>query len=416
MSSGASLKRDLRTGTPVWIADPPRPAPPTPLEQDVRVDVALIGCGVSGALVADALLQAGRTVAAFDRRGVAQGSTAASTALLQFELDQPLTLLSRRIGAEKAVRAYWRSATAVAHLRGRIADLNLRCGFRERHTLYLPGNVLAAAGLREEAEARARVGLRSRFIDAETLRRLTAAPGTDPLETGIDRPGAIWSGGAGEVDPVALVRGLWRSATDRGATIHAPCDIVDIAPGATQVVLTTDAGRKVRAKHLVLATGYELSKLVRPKGYKVISTWAFATRPQPDRLWPSRCLIWEAADPYLYIRTTRDGRVLVGGEDADFSDEAKRDRQLPAKVKRIAKKLGALMPGLDTEPDFTWTGCFGDSATSMPAIGPVPGAPRCFAVLGFGGNGITFSAIAAQVIQRAILGLPDPDADLFALA
>lgn len=40
---------------------------------------------------------------------------------------------------------------------------------------------------------------------------------------------------------------------------------------------------------------------------------------------------------------------------------------------------------------------------------------RCFAVLGYGGNGITFSAIAAQIIQRAVIGMPDPDADLFRL-
>jgi len=43
----------------------------------------------------------------------------------------------------------------------------------------------------------------------------------------------------------------------------------------------------------------------------------------------------------------------------------------------------------------------------------VPGAPRCYVVVGFGGNGITYSAIAAEMIQRAILGLPDPDTDLF---
>ena len=46
---------------------------------------------------------------------------------------------------------------------------------------------------------------------------------------------------------------------------------------------------------------------------------------------------------------------------------------------------------------------------------PIPGAKHCFAVLDYGGNGITFSAIAAQMIQRAILDLPDPDSDLFAL-
>nr|WP_314073807.1 FAD-binding oxidoreductase [uncultured Roseococcus sp.] len=396
-------KRDLRTGEPVWMEGvPPSPHFP-PLESDLEVDVAVIGGGISGALAADAALQAGKRVAAFDRRGIAVGSSAASTALLQFEIDQPLTSLIRRLGREKAVRAWWRSAAAVDHIAARVADLGLRCGFRERHAVYLPGNVLDIAALKREAAARARFGLRSRFIEAEELRELT----------GIEREGAIWSGGAAEVDPVALVRGLWRSALRRGAAIHAPCDIVQIEPGRDQVILTTDAGHRIRARHLVLATGYELSKLVKLRGYRITSTWAYATAPQPDRLWRSRCLIWEAADPYLYLRSTADGRVVVGGEDEDFSDEAHRDRLLPRKIAKLRKKLGALLPRLDTAPEFAWAGSFGESSTGLPAIGPVPGAERCFAVVGFGGNGITFSAIAAQMLQRWLLGLDDPDAAIF---
>ena len=73
------------------------------------------------------------------------------------------------------------------------------------------------------------------------------------------------------------------------------------------------------------------------------------------------------------------------------------------------------MPDVDTKPAFAWAGCFGESSTGLPAIGRIPGAARCFAVMGYGGNGITFSAIAAQLIQREILGLRDPDAELFAL-
>ena len=212
-----------------------------------------------------------------------------------------------------------------------------------------------------------------------------------------------------------LARGLWRSVVARGGATYFPVEIVDIDPGRAAVTLTTDAGASIRARSVILATGYELSRMLRPKGYKVISTWVLATAPQKPNLWPSRCLIWEAADPYLYIRTTTDHRVVVGGEDADFSDEAHRDRLLPAKTRRLQTKLGALLPRLDTEAEFSWTGCFGESVTGLPAIGPVPGAKGCYAVMGFGGNGITFSVIAAQMLQRAVLGLPDPDSDLFAL-
>ncbi len=401
----ATRSRDLRTGVPVWLPDGDRGGLGALPTESINTDVAIIGGGISGALLADAALAAGREVVVLDRRGFSLGSTAASTALLQFELDTPLTVLSERIGKERAARAWWRSASAVDALRGRIADLGLRCGFRERNTAYLPGNVLDAAGLRDEAQARARIGLRSQYVDADALRDLT----------GIERPGAIWSAGAGELDPVKLTRGLWRSAVDRGARLLAPADVLDIAPTRQGVTLSVEGGIEVRAKHVALATGYELAKILKPKGYKVITTWAMATWPQKRSLWPSRCLIWEAADPYLYLRTTLDNRILIGGEDEEFSDDQARDRLIPRKIETLRRKLSKLMPEADDRVDFSWTGCFGASSTSMPAIGPVPGAERCFAVLGYGGNGITFSMIAAQMFQRMLLGIDDPDAELFAL-
>jgi glycine/D-amino acid oxidase-like deaminating enzyme len=404
-TGNATKARDLRTGVPVWLAHGDPATPPYLPAHDLVVDVAVIGGGVSGALVADAMLQAGQTVAVFDRRGLVKGSTPASTALLQFEIDQPLTILGERIGEAAAARAYWRSAAAIGQLRGRIADLRLRCGFRKRSTAYIPGNVLNVEALRREADARERIGLRSQFIGRAALVE----------RADLDKPGAIWSSGAAEVDPVRLVRGLWRSVIARGGSVYVPVEIADISPGRTAVTLTTDGGVSVRAKSVILATGYELSKMLRPKGYKIISTWVMATPPQKANLWRTRCLIWEAADPYLYIRTTVDNRVVVGGEDQEFSDEAHRDRLLPAKIKRLQAKLGILLPRLDTTAEFAWTGCFGESVTGLPAIGPVPGAKGCYAVMGFGGNGITFSVIAAQMLQRAVLGLPDPDSDLFAL-
>lgn len=61
----------------------------------------------------------------------------------------------------------------------------------------------------------------------------------------------------------------------------------------------------------------------------MISTYALATRPQPRKLWPRQAFVWEASDPYLYMRTTDDGRVICGGEDEEFKDEARRDALIP---------------------------------------------------------------------------------------
>ena len=93
--AAVTKRRDLRTGTPVWLRHGDVRVPSSPLARDIVVDVAVVGAGVSGALVADALLRSGKSVAVFDRRGAVKGSTPASTALLQFDIDQPLIHLSR---------------------------------------------------------------------------------------------------------------------------------------------------------------------------------------------------------------------------------------------------------------------------------------------------------------------------------
>ena len=122
----------------------------------------------------------------------------------------------------------------------------------------------------------------------------------------------------------------------------------------------------------------------------------------------------EASDPYLYMRATIDGRAICGGEDEDFTDETLRDELMPAKSERIAQKLAALFPQLDTTPEFIWTGSFGTTSTGLPYIGAIPRHPRIFAAMGYGGNGITFSQIASEVVSAALQGLDDCDASLFA--
>ncbi len=132
-------------------------------------------------------------------------------------------------------------------------------------------------------------------------------------------------------------------------------------------------------------------------------------------MWPTQCFIWEAADPYLYMRVSPDHRVICGGEDEEFSDEAARDALLGRKKVALERKLKALFPRLDTRAEFAWTGSFGSSTTGMPTIGAIPGLPNCYVAMGYGGNGITFSMMAAQMLRGLITGVGDPDTDLVSL-
>lgn len=399
----ATRHRDLRTGRTVWQERRLPALPGGPLGRRRSADVLVVGAGISGAMAADALSDAGLSVLVVDRRRPLAGSTAASTALLQYDLDLPLTRLAARIGQERAVRVWRRSRLALDALRARIRRLGIAADCAERDSLYLDGNVLDADALRAEADARRRAGFEVSFLPPRALAE----------QIGIRGRSAIVSHGNLAADPRRLALGFLQAAVARGAVIAWPVEIADVRPGRRGVRALTADGATIEARHLVFASGYELPKGVPRGGHSIASTFAIATRPQPRRVWPGQAFLWEASDPYLYLRVGPDGRVICGGEDEDFADSAARDALLPAKTRTLERKLHALLPGLDPRADLAWCGSFGTSATGTPSIGPVPGMPGCYAVLGYGGNGITFSALAAQVLRSNVLGETDPDGDLF---
>ena len=151
----------------MWFAYRAPAVPAERLARDVKADVLVVGMGIGGAMVAEALTAKGHSVAMIDRRGPLKGSTAATTALVQFEIDQPLTRLAPMIGKDNAARAWRRSRLSVANLRGRIAETGIDCRLGDRQSLYLAGDVLGPADLRAEAEARqARLRLTAAQTDA----------------------------------------------------------------------------------------------------------------------------------------------------------------------------------------------------------------------------------------------------------
>jgi len=397
---------DLRSGTPVWSRYRAPNVPVDALSADRRCDVLVVGMGISGALIAEALTASGLSVIAIDRRGPIMGSTAATTALVQYEIDQPLSLLSRRIGKDRAVAAWKRSRIAVANLHGRIGRLGIDCRARLCPSLYLAGNLLDADALEAEAAARRAAGLDAVYLPRRALKQ----------RFDMSRPGAILSSGNIALDPRRLAAGCLLLARERGARFFAPVEAVAVEDSADEVAVATKHGPVIRAHHVVLATGYELLDIVPKVPHSIISTWAIATAPQPRRLHAEETLVWEASDPYLYLRQTHDGRIICGGEDEDFTDEDRRNALTAQKAQAISRKLARLLPGVDAVPELAWAGSFGTTPDGLPYIGAIPRHPRLFATLGYGGNGITFSQIASEMIPGLIAGDGDSDAAILGLA
>ncbi len=397
-------RKNLRTGRSVWSAVKHAHLRANRLEKDLKADIVIIGAGISGAFMAHALSRISDDVVVLDRREPGLGSTHASTAMLQFEIDTPLTELAEQRSFSVSRRAWLRSWRATQDLIRLVRREKIACGLGRRDTLYLAGNEMGARGLEKEARARNRAGLDCEFLPGHQLR----------ARYGIDRTGAILSSGAAAADPVALSRGLLRIAMRRGARLYSPVDVKQVMASAHGVVI--DAGTHfIQARRLVFCMGYETVKGIPARGVKITSSWAAATAPHAAYpAWLDRTLIWEASKPYLYLRTTPDGRLIAGGEDAELDSPSYRADTLARKARRLKQKTEKLLPGLDIDWSHSWAGAFGESRDGLPIIGPVPDMPNCHAVMGFGGNGTIYAMIAAQMMPTFLRGKHPVDADLFA--
>jgi glycine/D-amino acid oxidase-like deaminating enzyme len=248
------------------------------------------------------------------------------------------------------------------------------------------------------------------LIDEHRLRQRAGLPG-DYLDHvmlldsyGIARAGAIVSKGAADADPMQLARGLLNVSVSRGARLFDG-ETVSFDSAGRSVGVVMANGREIEARHVVLATGYTMPDIVHSTVQAVSSSWAIATSPQPHNLWKDAALIWENSKDYLYARTTRAGRIIIGGEDSDEIIEPEaRDRLVPEKSRLLAQKLAALWPTAKADIEFRWSGTFDTTSDGLPLIGPVPGAKGIYAAYGYGGNGITFSFMAAELIGYLIAG------------
>ena len=399
---------DLKSGYPWWaIRNGLLQAFPR-LATDLRCDVAVLGGGITGALIADELAAHGHEVVVLEQRDIGWGSTAASTALLQYEIDTPMVDLAEQYGEADALLAYRACAEAIPLLQSKAREVGTT-GFQSNDSVYYASRPRHVRAMRKEFALRARHGFPVQWLAPDEVR----------ARYGFDAPGAILSRLAASVDPYRFAYGLFSRLHRRGTGIHDRTVVSHIAAGPHRVELRTGEGHCVRARHLVVAAGYESQALLDARVARNRSSYAFVTDPiDPDALRAlRRTMLWESARPYLYLRTTSDHRLIAGGEDDAVDIPDRRDARLGKKVQRLTRKVQDLFPELEFLPVFGWAGTFAETADGLPFFGPHPKhGPRVHFAMAYGGNGITYSMLGAGLLRARIERRKHPLAALFGFA
>lgn len=215
---------------------------------------------------------------------------------------------------------------------------------------------------------------------------------------GFSAPSGILSAQAASTDAYMLTHALLKEGNRKGLSVFDRTSIKKIKYQTRSVQLITESGYTISAKKIVNASGYEISEFINKQIVSLHSTYAFASEHivDPTPVWKDKVLLWNTADPYVYLRLTDDNRVIAGGRDEPFYNPKKRDELIQHKSYLLKKDFLKLFPEIDVKTEFSWIGTFGSTKDALSYIGTYHKTPHTYYVLGFGGNGINFCVIAAE--------------------
>ncbi len=393
-----------------WVASAGTPPPDDgPIAGDVDVDVAIVGSGFTGLATAlflarehgisATVLEANRSVWGCTSRNGGQGQNA-----------------SGRLYRSQWI-ARWGKATALR------LDAEIRSGFETFRSLVAeidcdpqPGGHLYTAHRAKKLpflENEARVmrdvfGYDARMLSADEVRRDYVAD--------TEAKGALHEPDGIGVHPLKLAYGYLAKARALGAKVHPASPVVgwELRNGVHH--LRTPGGI-VRARAVGFATGGYTSNGLHPcldSRIMPILSNSMVTRPlTKDELeatnFRTTQVITDTRTLRFYYRRLPDNRVQIGSRSSVTGADAPNPRHMQVLVAGLARKFPALA-GIEVE--HSWWGWVDVSHDMMPRIVQPDPRQTAYYALGYGGNGVSFSAHAGRRLAERIAGKQDPAFDL----
>lgn len=396
---------DIHNGSLYWPTTFPLRKPFEVNERSDCYDVVIVGGGMSGALSALALTDAGLSVAILDKRQMATGSTMVNTGFIQYSNDIMLHELIDQIGERDAVRYYQMCLEAVKDLETISNRLPITSDFIVRPSICFASSDADVKKIKEEYETLRKHGFPCDYWTPDEMSE----------NVSFTKPGAFVTYEDAEMNPYRLVNGILELIEEKGTHLF---DFVEVTDSMTQedcILIKTTAGT-FNAKHIIYTTGYETTPVGKRIGAKINRSYAVVTKPI-DQItqWYQRAFIWETARPYLYIRTTTDNRIIVGGLDEEIAHAPKSLELINEKAEKLLIRIQELFPHFQIELDYAYGATFGESKDNMPFIGQHPTKKNHYYLLGYGGNGTVYSMFGSQILRDLIIDGHHPDAHLVQL-
>ena len=396
---------DIHNGSLYWPTTCPEQGPRKVPERLDSYDVIIVGGGMSGSLSALALVEAGLSVAILDKRQMATGSTMANTGLLQYSNDIMLHELIDQIGERDAVRFYKLCFESVKNIEKLAKRLPISPNYIVRPSICYASNEEDVEKIKVEYETLKKYDFPCAYWGQEEI--------SDNMP--FSKVAALVTYEDAVVNPYKFVHGVLDLVEEKGGHLFEFVEVNDVITEEESVSIRTSAG-EFTAKNIVYTSGYETVPVGKRIGSDINRSFAIVTKPINNfNDWYKQSMIWETKRPYLYIRTTAEGRIIAGGLDENIKHAPQSLAYIEKRAEMLFKQLQELFPNYQIEYDYSYGATFGESIDNLPFIGQHPTKDRHYYLLGYGGNGTVYSMLGSHILRDLIICGDHPDADLVTL-
>ncbi len=358
-------------------------AQPYTLSDDI-FDVLIVGGGITGITTALQLQKAGKKCILAEAHTIGFGTSGGTTAHLNTFMDNPYSTIEKDFGEENAQLVATAAREALDLVKRNITEYNIDCEYSEQPGYLYSQDEKQTKELDDIYEASKKGGCEIHF--------------DDKIPVPIDFIKAVVYERQAQLHPSKYFYALAKAFENAGGVLLQNCRITGVKENVDDLEVESFSG-KLYARKLIYATHI-------PPGVNLLHfrcapyrSYAMAVRLK-DGNYPDG-LAYDMYDPYHYYRTQEvDGEkfLVAGGEDHKTAHQQNTEecfRKLEAYLHKYFKI---------EEVSFKWSSQYFDPADGLPYIGNLPHNPsNIYVATGFGGNGITYSHVAAIMLTDIIV-------------
>ncbi|MBL8686758.1 MAG: FAD-binding oxidoreductase [Alphaproteobacteria bacterium] len=364
------------------------------LNQDLNIEVCIIGGGYSGLNTAIELQKKGIESVIVEAENVAFGASGRNGGQVHAGLRLGATDLIKMFGLEQAGKFWALSMEAKDILNERLQEYNIKCDYRSG-LLNVAAKKSHVSWLAEEVEsAQKAFGYQhAQFLTREQVR--------DFVDSKVYWGGVI-DHAAGHLHPLNYALGLAQICQHMGIKIFEKSRVIAVDKNSKGYLVRTNGGN-IQAKIIVMCCNAYLNGLQPKLAARImpIANFMLATQPLEakiaQQLIKDNLAVCDTKFVVNYYRLSSDYRLIYGGGEAYTNTP-------PADIKKFVRPfMLKTFPQLaDVRIDYAWGGKLAVTTSRLPDLGKL--APGFYYTHGYSGQGVSMTALAGRLVAEDITG------------